>query len=261
MGTECQLPCSDEDDKMLDEAKERGVQDWSPENYVKVMSGVREAITEKENIIQERIEKVTSLMEAEPVKDVLLVHDSPIDSSGEPNSEEISELRERILASDPRSAIIPLGERELPSLFTSGFKDVGEDLSAQLKDYPKDFARVRIYSAIQPTIENLGRMLEKNNPYSAWGVKVNFHHFEQKLTPLMVIEEKIHREEKKALHQAKEPLGKEDRRKYEKQERPYILQKTAQEYLGKYVECKEIREVLIVKAHEAQKEREKNKRG
>jgi len=257
MATECQLSCSDEDDKLLDAAQERGVQDWSPETYEEAMPWVLEALTEKEEIIRERIQKVTSLMEAEPIEDIMLVHDS----SEEPSSVEIRELKNRILEADPKSALIPIGERELPSFFTPGFKDVGEDLSEQLKDYPDDFAKVKMYSAIQPTLENLGRMLKERNPYSAWGEKINFHHFEQKSDVLVAMEKRLHQEATKELHQSK-PLGEKARVKYQKQERPNILRTTAETYLGKYAQSKEIKDALISKANEVRKKKlgdDKNK--
>jgi len=189
---------------------------------------------------------------------VLLVHDMPLNVQGEPTQREIEELEERILAADPKTAIIPLGTRELPSFFTSGFKDIGEEITAQLEDYPKDFPKVMVYSPAQPTLENLGLMLEKQNPFNPWGEKANFHHLDQKPDQLMQIEEKLHQTATKELH-GKEALSDEARKEYQRQQRPNIVEKMAEAYLGKYAQCKEIKDALIEKAKEAEKIREKQK--
>jgi len=53
MGTECQLDCSDEDDKMLDEARERGVVDWSPETYEECRDVIEQAREDFNRAIEE----------------------------------------------------------------------------------------------------------------------------------------------------------------------------------------------------------------
>jgi len=248
MATECQLPYTQEDKEMLDEAANR-VWELSPEILERDLPEIEKIVAEKEAAIQKKIEKVTSLIGAEPIKDVLLVHDKPPNTQGEPTQGEIEELKERILAADPRSAIIPLGNRELPSFFTSGFKDTGEEITAQLTDYPEDFPKVMVYSPAQPTLENLGLMLDRQNPFNPWGEKAHFHHLDQKPDQLMQIGEKLHQGATKELHD-KKALSDEAREKYENQQRPDIVERMVKEYLGKYADCKEIRDALIEKARE-----------
>jgi len=158
--------------------------------------------------------------------------------------------KELIANASPDTVIISHGP-EIP-IFATDFKDSGQELSHHIKDYPKDFPEVKVYTPVLPTKENLERMLRGENPISPWGIKVNLHHHEQDPKgPLMMMGQSQHQKFSGVVHERGKFLSLEERRRYNRVERPSIWKMTAEAYLGKLTQdFKDVTEEKKEKNHE-----------
>lgn len=192
--------------------------------------------------IDAMVEKMKNIVDAKPIGKVIRVYEHT-----EVAEMDAEELAERIMKADPNDAILPLKNEELSPFFVPGFKDAGDKAHLSEK-----FPEVKVYSPIQPTIENLGNMLSKRNPYNPWDEKNTWHHKDQKVQPVMIIKQKMHRKDSGVLH-GKEAL---DGRKQWEKDKPQIMKEITKEYLGKFAEHKSVINALIKKSDEAIKLRD-----
>jgi hypothetical protein len=141
--------------------------------------------------------------------------------------------KELIKNADSNSIIISRQEK-IP-IFATDLEDIGQELSKSMKEYPKKFPEVKIYSPILPTKENLSIMLiKRKNPKSPWGKTVNLHHYLQNPEgPLMMVEDSLHQKSSGVIHKKNKSLSKEERYRYDTIQRPNIWKSVAEAYLGK----------------------------
>jgi len=194
---------------------------------------------DKVNRVIERVDRIKSLISPEVSPDpkekdtkvitLVLPHIPP--TCREYFRSDISKDIEKIKNGDPYKTIVVTTERKIP-LFATDFKDSGEELSKHIKDYPKDYPEVRVYTPVLPTTDNLKRMLNGDAPLSPWHQKVELHHYEQDPKgPLMKVETELHHE----VPHPKEGLTQEERDTYNMQ-RENIYKMAARAYLGDRLE-------------------------
>jgi len=213
MGTECQLPRSEEDRRMIDEAMNR-VQDLSPETKEWFEKEIKPGLDRAE----ERWKVAESIgIEMENMLE-------PATACGDP--------KELIANANPDTVIIS-HEEKVP-IFATELENTGQEVSKSIKDYPKDFPEVKVYTPVVPTVDNLRKMLGVNKskcplaPISPWGDPIELHHYEQDPKgPLMMVQERFHDE----VPHPKEGLTREERATYNRQ-RQNIYRMAAEAYLG-----------------------------
>lgn len=208
--------------------KEEGIK-----NGMKELLPQRTEEFDKVERVIERVEKVTSLISPEvKEKDVLVLPYVPQTQKEYFKSDIIKDIK-RIGDADPYKTIVITTERNVP-VFTTDFKHSGEKLSEHIKNYPRDYPEVKVYTPVFPTKDNLKRMLIMGNaPLSPWGQKVELHHYQQDPKgPLMMIHEKFHDE----VPHLKNGLRPEERAKYNNVQKPNIYKMAAKAYLGDRLE-------------------------
>ena len=259
----CGNEVTNEDFRKIEEArqgKHSGLDEsiLTPEKWEEINKKTREAQKEKERI-DEQVRKMKDIHGAKPINDVIMKYEG--DGVSE---EEAEELAERIKNSDPNDALLILREEDLSPFFTPGFNDVGDkvefsqddeedsDKSKETEEWPE----IKVYSPVQPTIENLGNLLAGRNPYNPWDDKVTWHHIEQERDNIGVVTMKAHeRQDSGVMHKPDKKLGEENRQEW-RGIKPKIMREIAKNYLGKYAKNKKIMRVLRDKARKSEESKE-----
>ena len=217
------------------------------EKWEEVNKNIKEPQQEKERIDRQvqkmkdahRLQKMKDIYGAKPINDVIIEYER-----GDVSEQEAERLAERIKNSDPNDALLISREEDPSPFFTPGFNDVGDKVEfSEDKELPSG----KVYSPVQPTFENLGNLLDKRNPYNPWDERVTWHHNEQNEEPIMVIEERLHKQESGALH-GHIPL---DRDEWDRRQRGEFMKEIARQYLGSYSEHKVVLDALKEKARKA----------
>lgn len=214
----------------------------SPETWEEVNKKTEEA-EQVDKRIDEQIRKMKDIHGAKPINDVIIQHEGD-----DVSEEEVERLVDRIQKSDVNDAILIMKEEGSSPFFTPGFNDVGDEVEFS---GDKELPSGKVYSPIQPTIENLGNLLDERNPYNPWDEKVTWHHYEQKEEPIMIIEQRLHQKESGAIH-GYNPLN---RGEWDGKQRGEFMKEIARQYLGKYSEHKTVLKALKMKAKEARMDR------
>ena len=231
------------------------------EKWEEVNKNIKEPQQEKERIDRQvqkmkdahRLQKMKDIYGAKPINDVIIEYER-----GDVSEQEAERLAERIKNSDPNDALLISREEDPSPFFTPGFNDVGDkvefsqddeedsDKSKETEEWPE----IKVYSPVQPTIENLGNLLAGKNPYNPWDDKVTWHHIEQERDNIGVVTMKSHeRQDSGVMHKPDKKLGEENRQEW-RGIKPKIMREIAKNYLGKYKEQQKVVTALIKKARE-----------
>lgn len=262
----CGNEVTNEDFRKIEEARQgkHGGLDKSyltAEKWEEVNKNIKEPQQEKERIDRQvqkmkdahRLQKMKDIYGAKPINDVIMKYEG--DGVSE---EEAEELAERIKNSDPNDALLILREEDPSPFFTPGFNDVGDKVEFSQDDEEdsnknketEEWPEIKVYSPIQPTIENLGNLLEGKNPYNPWDDKVTWHHIEQEKDNIGVVTMKSHGgQDYGVMHEKGKKLGEENRKEWQKI-KPKIIKQIARNYLGKYGENQKVVSTLVKKAGE-----------
>lgn len=217
-------------------------------------------LQQKSEELEEQVQKMREVGGENSVNNVIIEKYE----GGEVDEEQAKELAEEIRESDPNDALLILRDEAPSSFFTPGFNDSGEKVEFFQEDEKdpnvikatEEWPEIKVYSPVQPTIENLGNLLAGRNPYNPWDDKVTWHHIEQQKDNIGVVTVKSHvKHDSSVMHEKGKRLGDENRREWRKI-KPKIMKEIARNYLGKFAENDKIISTLLDKAREFEEGKE-----
>ncbi len=261
----CGNEVTNEDFRKIEEARQgkHGGLDKSyltAEKWEEVNKNIKEPQQEKERI-DRQMQKMKDIYGAKPINDVIIEYER-----GDVSEQEADRLAERIKNSNPNDALLISREEDPSPFFTPGFNDAGDkveffqddeedsDKNKETEEWPE----IKVYSPVQPTIENLGNLLAGRNPYNPWDDKVTWHHIEQEKDNIGVVTMKSHgRQDYGVMHEKGKKLGEENRQEWERMQ-PNIMKKLTKDFLGGYSKHKKVIDALYEKVEEAKQLRRKS---